>query len=40
MKNGYENSLLTAIPMWQQVAFILIITIGIEYTFIIYILRA
>lgn len=29
MKNGYENSLLTAIPMWQQVAFILIITIGI-----------
>lgn len=28
MKNGYENSLLTAIPMWQQVAFILIITIG------------
>lgn len=29
MRNGYENSLLTAIPMWQQVAFILIIAIGI-----------
>ena len=29
MTNGYENSLLTAIPMWQQVAFILIITTDI-----------